>query len=340
MIDVAVFLALIALSAFFSASETSLFSLRDSQVRMMERRGELNARLIARLRSEPQRLLITILIGNNLTNITIASLATVVGIEYFDSFGAGIATGVSTVVILLLGEVFPKTLAISHKKKVAQWVAPLLALMFIICGPISHIFRRLERWVSSFAAQSPNIVSEEEIRIMVELGLEHGEIDHHERQMIENIFEFDDIPVKQIMTEKADIDSLSGEVPVDEIAYHVSQSGFSRFPVYEGGKGNYIGYVHTNDVMRVLNSDRRSEPMANFVAPITSVEETLNIRDVFRLMTRERSHLYLIHRKDDPDDILGLVTMEDILEEIVGDIEDEGDRRDRQRRESSKRGPA
>jgi putative hemolysin len=162
---------------------------------------------------------------------------------------------------------------------------------------------------------------------MAELGLEHGEINPYEREMIESIFKFDDIPVGQIMTTIKNIEALNGDVPVEQIAYRVSQSGFSRFPVYDGGTTDYIGYVHTNDVMRVLNSDDREKLLMEIASPITRVEESLNIEQVFRLMTKERSHMYLVYRKEEPEEIVGLVTMEDILEEIMGEIEDERDKR-------------
>ena len=130
------------------------------------------------------------------------------------------------------------------------------------------------------------------------------------------------------MTPKERIEALSGEVPIEQIAYFVSQSGFSRFPVYDGNPESYVGYVHTNDVMRVLNSDNREEPTIKFASPLTHVDETQNIEQVFRLMTKERSHMYLVHKKGIPEEVIGLVTMEDILEEIMGEIEDEGDMRD------------
>ncbi len=328
MIDGLIFIVFILFSAFFSAAETSLFSIRESQVRLMVREKRRYASLVARLKADPQRLLVTILIGNNVVNLSIASLATVLAIDYFDSFSAGIATGVSTIVILLLGEIFPKTIAFTYMQRVTQTVAPLIFVFYILFYPISTIFVWLEHWFKRHTKMhTPNVISEEEIRIMAELGLEHGEIDHSEREMIENIFDFDDIPVSAIMTPKEKIDSLNGEVPVEQIAYYVSQSGFSRFPVYDGNQNDYVGYVHTNDVMRVLNSDDRDMPLMNFVAHLSSVDASTNLRIVFRQMTKDRSHLYLVHAVGNPDEIIGLVTMENILEEIVGEIEDEGDKR-------------
>lgn len=326
--DVLIFTVLISLSALFSASETAFFSLRESEVAVLVRRKARNAKLVARLHGSPQRLLVTILVGNNIVNISIASYATVLAIDHFGSLGAGIATGLSTIVVLLLGEIFPKSLAYIHRRTFVSWVAPPLYSFFLLCYPITTIFVFFEQYIrSKNKDRAHNSVSEEEIRIMAELGLAQGEIDRREHEMIERIFQFDDIPVGTIMTPREKIESLSGEVPIDQIAYAVAMSGFSRFPVHDGNENTFIGYVHTNDVMRVLNSDNRGEVLGTIVQPLTRVPEHQKIENVFIQMTRERSHLYLVHRSNDPDEVIGLVTLEDVLEEIVGEIEDEGDRR-------------
>lgn len=326
--EVIIFIVLIMFSAFFSSAEVAFLTLRESQVRLMIRRREWNARLISQIKSEPQKFLIAVLIGNNIVNISIASLATVIGMEYFESFGAGIATGASTVIILLLGEIFPKSLAIVYKKQVAQWTAVPIFIFVTILGPVAHIFAMIEKWLRGKRGPKLSLVSEEEIRIMVELGLEHGEIDRQEREMIENVFNFDDTAVGSIMTPKKFIDALNGDVSVAQIAYYVSQSGYSRFPVYDGRIDNFVGYVHTNDVMRILNSDRREDELKNFVMPLTRIDESLDLQQVFRMMTKDRSHMYIVHKKGHPKTVVGLVTMEDIIEELVGDIEDEGDKKD------------
>ncbi len=326
--DIAIFIVLIVFSALFSSSETALFSLRESQVRLMVKGKESNALIIARLKNDPHRLLATILSGNTIINVAIGSLATIGAIEYAESIGVGIATGIATIALLLFGEIFPKSFAITHNKQVAQWVAYPIFFCYIMFYPFASIFVWIEKIFKNTKNESmQSSVTEEEIRVMSDLGLEHGEIDDSERQMIENIFNFDDILVGRIMTPKNILESLSGDVPVSQIAYFVSQSGFSRFPVYDGNQNNYIGYVHTNDVMRVLNSDDRDEVVSQFVSPLSRVSEKLTIQDVFRNMTRDRSHIYLVHRADNQEDIIGLVTMEDVLEEIMGEIEDEGDRR-------------
>lgn len=327
--DTIIFIVLILLSALFASSETALFSLRESQVRMIQKNKDGASYIIAKLKGDPHRLLATLLFGNTVVNITIGSLATISAIEYADSIGVGLATGFATIAVLLFGEIFPKSFAITYNRQVARVIAYPIFFCYLIFYPIASIFVYIEKWVKK-ATKSPNhsAVTEEEIRIMSDIGLEHGEIDRAERQMIENIFNFDDTLVGRIMTPKDSIDSLSGDVPVSQIAYYVSQSGFSRFPVYDGHSNNYIGYVHTNDVMRVLNSDKRDHILAEFISPLRKVSEKLNIEETFRSMTRERSHMYLVHREGAFDEVIGLVTMEDILEEIMGEIEDEGDKRE------------
>lgn len=320
---------LIILAALFAGGETALFSLRESQVRLMEFNKDHNASIIAKLKRDPHRVLVTLLFGNTVVNITVGTLAAVLSAEKFNSLGIGITTGIVTLAILLFGEIFPKSFAISHNKKVMQWIAHPLYLLYLAFYPIATIFVFLEKYMRRISGGSAHdSVTEEEIRVMSDLGLEHGGIDPEERKLIDNIFQFDDIPVGKAMTKKKDIDALNGDVPITQIAFYVSQSGYSRFPVYEGNQTNYTGYIHTNDVMRVLNSDDREEQLIGFASPITRVPESMDIREVFRLMTKERSHMYLVHKANDIDEVVGLITMEDILEEIMGEIEDEGDKRE------------
>ncbi len=322
------FVILICLSALFAGAETALFSLRISQVRLMQQKKERNAHIVARLKGDPHRLLVALLFGNTVVNVSVGSLATIMATDASNSVSIGLATGLSTLAVLLLGEIFPTSFAITYNKRVAQFLAYPIFLFYILLYPFATIFVWIEQFIQHKTnSKKHSVVTEEEIRIMSDLGLEQGEIDFRERQMIESIFEFDDIPVGDIMTSKDAIDSLNGEVPVSQIAYYVSQSGFSRFPVYKNNPNDYIGYVHTNDVMRVLNSDNRDELLLHFISSLTRVPETMNLRQVFRLMTRERSHMYLVHKDGDKEEITGLVTMENILEEIMGEIEDEGDKR-------------
>ena len=167
-------------------------------------------------------------------------------------------------------------------------------------------------------------VTEEEIRIMTRMGVENGAIDYWEREMIENIFRFDDISVGSIMTPLYKVEMLNGTVPVDQIAHFISRSGHSRFPVHNKADV-VIGYIHVNTIMQVLNSDERDVQIERFISPVKIIDENIKIERVFRSMKRNKTHMYMVHRANKQEDIIGLVTLEDVLEEIVGEIEDETD---------------
>jgi len=321
-----IFLTLIVLSAFFSSAETAFFSIRHSQVRMMQEQKKKNANLVHRLKSDPERLLITILIGNNVVIFTSASFATIFGISHFGPVGAGIATAAATFIMLIFGEIFPKTIAVVHYMPMSRRFAKPLYFFVILFSPITWFLLKLHKLSSSmFEVKKQPIVSEEEIRAMSLLGVEHGEIDVNEQEMIEKIFRFDDVKVGDIMTPMEKVEVLNGDVPVEQIAYFVSQSGFSRFPVHDGGSAEKIvGYVHVNAIMKALNSDDRERPVIDLIAPIKCISENKPVDDVFRSMQKSRHHLYLVY-EDVHKTAVGIVTMENVLEEIVGEIKDETD---------------
>ena len=286
-----------------------------------------NASLIRKLKSKPQRLLITVLIGNNVVNIFTASYATVVAISFFGSAGIGIATGMTTLFILIFGEIMPKSVAFANNMLIARITAKPLYILFVILYPISYVLVRLNRATSRIFKSTPNRgVSEEEIRVMSRLGVESGAIDYREHEMIENIFKFDDVLVDDVMTPIERAEMLDGSVPVEQIAYFVSHSGFSRYPVYDGNEDNIIGYIHVNQIMRALNSDERDKPVSKFMSPVTLVDEEVEIERVFRSMKKDKVHMYVVKSREDRKNVVGVITMEDILEQIVGEIEDETDK--------------
>jgi CBS domain containing-hemolysin-like protein len=327
VIEILTFTILLILSGFFSSAETAFFSLSDGKLRLLETQKKKNARLIVRLKSDPQRLLITILIGNNIVNLFTASYATVVASNFFGSAALGIATGLTTLFILIFGEIVPKSLAFTHNVKVTQIGAPLLYALSVVFYPIAHVLLILNKYVNHlFGGHTVNKVTEDEIRIMARMGVEGGHIEYREHKMIENVFSFNDIEVGDIATPLYKVTFVNGMVPIDQIAYFVSQTRYSRFPVYDDNDtDDIIGYIHSNTIMKVLNSDDRDTLVKDHISPIKRVDETMKIERVFRSMQRNKTHLYLVHRENIPDDVIGLVTLENLLEEIVGEIEDETD---------------
>ncbi len=328
MNDIIIFTILILLSALFSSAETAFFSLSPAQVKLMTQNQKFAYRIVEKLKNRPKRLLIAILIGNNIVNLFTASYATVVAAQFFGSAALGIATGVTTIFILVFGEIVPKSLAIAKNTFIARITAWPIYIMYMIFFPIVFILHQMSRGLYKIFGidNSAQRVTEEEIRVMTKIGVEHGEINNKEHQMIENIFQFDDITVKEVMMPFDKIIALSATVPVEQIAYQVSQIGHSRYPVYEGDNDDkMMGYIHVNTIMKVLNSDERYKPIGEFVSEAQYVSDDEKIEKVFRKMNKKYSHMFLV--LDKKGVLTGLVTLEDIIEELVGEIIDETDKK-------------
>jgi CBS domain containing-hemolysin-like protein len=321
-----IFLILVVLSAFFSSAETAYFSIRHSQIRIMQDQKKKNASLAHHLKNNPERLLITILVGNNIAQFSASALATLWGVETFGSIGAGISTGVTTFCLLIFGDMLPKSFAISHNTVLVLRFSQPLYLCYVVLYPVVWFLLKLHHMFNSLMkVHKQSVVSEEEIRAMSRLGVEHGEIDKTEQEMIEKVFRFDDVKVADIMTPIDRVEVLDGDVPIEQIAYFVSQSGYSRFPVHDGGSAETIvGYIHVNQIMKVLNSDERERPVIDFISPIKCVSEERAVDSIFRSMQKSHHHLYLVFEEKEKT-ATGIVTMENVLEEIVGEIKDETD---------------
>ena len=321
------FIILLLLSGFFSGTEIAYFSLSKPQIRAAVDQKRKNARLVWKLLQKPQRLLITILIGNNIVNVLTASLATVLAVDYFGSFGIGLATGVVTILILIFGEITPKSLAQKNNELLASKTAPILYIMSILFFPIAWGLIRFNNFVAHRLVKKSvaPLDIDDEIKTMARLGVESGNLDYREHAMIEKVLEFDDKTAGDVMTSKYKIVSLNGEVPFDQIAYFVAQSGYSRYPVYEDNEDNIIGYVHVNDIMKKLKSDERDDLLKDNARPLQRIEASFSIERLLRLFVSSQEHIALVIRDEDKNEIIGLVTLEDVLEELVGEIVDETD---------------
>jgi putative hemolysin len=327
--EILIFIILIILSGFFSSTETAYFSLHSGQVRILQQKKKRNAALVSKLKSDSQRLLITILIGNNIVNLYTASLATVVAAQYFDSAAIGIATGTTTFFILIFGEIVPKSIAITHAQHIALFVAKPVYFLYIALYPLSTLLMKLNFFLSRVFSGGKHIksgVTEEEIRVMARMGVESGHINYKEREMIENIFRFDDIAVGDIVTPLYKVEMLNGTVPIDQISHYASKQGHSRYPVYDNNEtDDIVGYIHVNTLMQLLNSNKRDTLLKECVSPLPIIDEHMKIERVFRAMKKDKTHMFLVHRHNRRHEVIGLVTLEDVIEEIVGEIEDETD---------------
>ena len=300
--------------------EIAMFSLSSAKVKELVLDKKKNAELLQSLLIKKHKLLVVILLGNNLVNIGAASLATVAAMDIFGTAGAGIATGVMTLLILIFGEMYPKAYFQINAVRIALLFAPVIYTLQLILFPIVYILEKLLALLTR--GKSGEKVSETEFKALSRLAVEEGTIEFEEHEMIMNVLEFNDREVKDVITPRYKMKVLNDDADVDQVAYFMGQSGFSRYPVYHNQKDNIIGYVHVIDIMKVLNSEHREKELENFVQPIIKLKPEEKINNVFNKMRRGHSHMAIVIRGDD---LLGLVTMEDILEEIVGEIRDEND---------------
>lgn len=323
---IVIFIILISLIAFFASAETAFFSLHPSHVRLLKKQHAWNAKTIERLKRHPEKLLITILIGSTIANLSTASYATALAIESFDSVGLGIITGLTTIIILVIGEIIPKSLAYADNVRVAQITGYPLFIFSIICWPITFVLDAFNKKLNKLlGAKKSNHITEDEVLIMSRMSVEKGGIGYDEHELIEKVFKFDDTTVGSVMTPFARISFVDGDVPIDNIAYYISQTEHSRYPVFKGNNEHIIGYIHVNMVMKALNSDQREEPVSKFVVAIQRIDENMSLERAFRAMNKRKAHMCLVHTHKNKENIVGLITLEDILEQLVGEIEDETD---------------
>ena len=317
---------LLLLSAFFSGVETALISLNMIKVKALLKQKRKNAETLYRIKQNPHRLTITILIGNNLVNVTAAAFTTAVFTDLFGSKGIGIATGVITLLILLFGEITPKSYAIQNATKVSLMVAPIIELLQKILSPIvkslEYISLKLTRIMG---VKKEKRLSEEELSTIVTMGVKEGILDREAGEMIHNLLEFEDTHVKEIMTLKDDMQMIDGRQKLRKILNFIIKSPYSKFPVYTDKQDNITGILHIDDVLRYLRNKRLDTYIKSMTRPVHYVPESKQIDDL--LTEFEGKHVPMAIVVDEYGKVSGLVTVEDILEEIVGDIFDKSKRK-------------
>lgn len=317
--QIIILIMLVLLSGVFSSTEIAMFSLSKLKVRHLVENKRKNAKLLQKLKFKSHKLLITILIGNNVVNIAAASIATAIAIDLFDNAGIGIATGIMTLIILIVGEIVPKAFATKHAQTIALGMAPVINVMMQICYPLVYVFDKL---TSSIVPADENIVprvSEEEVRDIVDLSGEQGSIKELEKEMIQNIFDLDDTTVDEIMTPRPGIIAFESNLTVDQVIVQIKQTGLSRIPIYEGELDNTLGFIHAKDLLAV----NPNTPLKELLRRIFFVPETKRVDQLLREFKSKKMHLAMI--VNEHGTIVGLITIEDLLEEIVGEIYDETD---------------
>jgi CBS domain containing-hemolysin-like protein len=309
---------LLFLSGFFSSAETALFSISKTKARYLAK-GDGVGRLINRMKKDPHRLLSTILIGNNVVNVGASSLATILAIELFPGYAVGIATGVMTFLILVFGEVFPKSIATQNNVFIARLAIYPIYWLSIICYPILLFLNFIPR-ITGKIKKSPH-VTEEELLTIVEAVEEEGQIKEEEKELIHNIFEFDDTAASEIMTPRGDMFVIDIDQELNLTG--ILESGYSRIPVIEGDIDHIIGILNIKDLFLHSVSGNDVDVRRIMRAPYF-VPENKKLDSLLQQFKKRRNHMAIV--VDEHGGVSGLITLEDALEEIVGEIADETDK--------------
>ncbi len=312
---------LILFSAYFSASETAFSSMSRIRMKNLASDGNKKAKLVVKLSENYDKLISTILIGNNIVNIAASSIAAVLFVDLLGDKGVSISTVVLTIVILIFGEITPKSLAKNFPEKFAMFSAPMLNAIVILLTPLNFLFLLWQKLVYKVVKITDDRgVTEEELLTMVEEAQNDGEIDVHESELIRNAIEFNDIEVMDIHTNRVDVVAVDIEWDNEKVKSIFDESGYSRLPVYRDSIDNIIGVLNQKDFhFAMANGKSIEEAMAEPVYVIPSMK----ISELLTILQKQKSHMAII--VDEYGGTDGIVTLEDILEELVGEIWDEHD---------------
>ena len=313
-------LVLIILSGFFSSSETALFSISKTRAIHLSKDGRKTSRLIQKMKADPHTLLSTILIGNNLVNVGAAALATSLAIEAFPNYAVGIATGGMTFLLLVFGEVFPKSIATRNNLLIARMAIIPIYWISLIFFPVVK-FLNFIPWLTG-RIKKPQSVSEEELITFVEVVEEEGEIKEEEKELIHNIFEFDDTNAYEIMTPRADMFVVEADEPLD--TKRIIDSGFTRIPVIHDSIDEVIGILHIKDLFMNMAMGSPQSNVRSIMRKPYFIPENKKLDSLLQQFKKTKNHMAVI--VDEHGGVSGLITLEDALEELVGEIEDETDK--------------
>lgn len=316
---------LLCLSAFFSSSETALTTVNQIRMRTLADNGDKRAARVLHVTGNPGKMLSAILIGNNIVNLSASSISTSLAIHLFGNTGAGIATGILTFLILIFGEVTPKTMATIKADSMSLTVAAPIGFLMKILTPVIFIIDKLSLGLMFLLhvniKDAQKKMTEEELRTIVDVSQENGVIEHEERDMIHNLFDFGDAEAKEIMVPRIDMTFVQADATYQEVLDIFRQDMFTRLPVYEDSTDNVIGIINMKDFL--LQNDTPEFSVRNLLREPYFTYEHKNTADLFLEMRKSSISLAIV--LDEYGVTAGLITLEDLLEEIVGEIRDEYD---------------
>ncbi len=309
-------------SAYFSATETAFLSMNKTRLRTLAEKGNKRAELALELSDKYDKMISTILIGNNIVNILLSSLGTVLFVKLLGDIGATVSTAVITVVVLIFGEITPKSIAKDFPESFAMFSAPLLSVLLILLTPLNFIFSAWKKLVSKlFASKRDEKMSQEELLMFVEEVQQDGSIDTDEGDLIKNAIEFTDRTAEDILTHRVDLEAVPTDATKEVIARKFTETRFSRILVFEETIDKIVGVINQKDFY--VGQGTTEKTLEEITTQPLFIHRSEKISDLLKLLQQEKSHIAVV--LDDYGGTLGIVTMEDILEELVGDIWDEHD---------------
>lgn len=320
---------LVAMSAFFSASETALTAFNRSKLKIIAEKSQKKADLLKGWLKKPNEILTGLLIGNNIVNILASSIATMVAISILgnNSRAIAISTGAMTVLLLIFGEITPKVVAKAYSTPISNAVIKFVYLLSKVFLPVSKILMLMSKLIARiFGVKIDEIaflITEEEIKSVVSVGEEEGVIEEEEKKMIHSIFEFTDTTVKEIMIPRTTVFAVEASKTLEEIWDAITGNGYSRIPVYEEGIDNIIGVFYIKDIFNVIKEGKLNMQVGSFIREAYFVPETKPLFEMLEEFKKKQIHMAII--LDEYGGTSGILTIEDLIEEIVGDINDEFD---------------
>ena len=314
---------LVGFSAFFSASETAFSSLNQIRLKSRAEDGDSSAARVLAMAEQYDKLLSTILIGNNIVNIAAASIGTILFTQMLGAErGATMSTIVLTIIVLIFGEVTPKSLAKEMPEKVATAVSPFLVLLMALMTPLTWLFTQWKKLLGHFVhSGEADTITEGELMTMVSEAENDGELTDRESELIRSAIEFDDVEVEEILTPRVDVVAVADDISLEELAQTFAESGYSRLPVYHGTIDNIIGVVHEKDFY--IARLKKATKIDDLVAPTLYTTGSTQISQLLRTLREQHHHMAVV--VDEYGGTEGIITLEDILEELVGEIWDEHD---------------
>jgi len=323
-LEIFLFIICVILSAFFSSSEVALISITRAKARTLVNEGKPGSAAVAALKESPEHLLTTILIGNNIVNIAAASIATAIAIQQFGDVGVGIATGFVVIIILVFGEIGPKIYASRASDSFALTVAPVILLLSKVFTPVIWLVERVSPTFGIGKDTAEPTVTEDEIKEWIDVGKEDGTIEQDEQDMLYSVLEFGDTTAREIMTPRVNVILIEDTISFEEAIRIFNETGFSRIPVYHDQIDNITGILNVKDVFSAMVSRRKDSTIGEIMYDPMFVPETKKIDDLLKELQVHRVQMAIVI--DEYSSFVGIVTVEDILEELVGDILDEFDK--------------